>query len=77
MCAAAKKKKEPSPGDEVAWSSHGSTAKGKVEKKITKRQQEAGRTVAASPENPQYVVRSEKSGKKAVHKASALRKGRR
>ncbi|TDE51215.1 DUF2945 domain-containing protein [Nonomuraea mesophila] len=68
------KKKEPSEGDEVTWSSHGSTAKGKVEKKLTKRQKEAGRTVAASPEEPQYVVRSEKSGKKAVHKPSALRK---
>ncbi|MGP3935139.1 DUF2945 domain-containing protein [Nonomuraea sp. KM88] len=68
------KKKEPAEGDEVTWRSHGSTAKGKVEKKLTKRQKEAGRTVAASPEEPQYVVRSEKSGKKAVHKPSALRK---
>ncbi|SDJ72406.1 DUF2945 domain-containing protein [Nonomuraea jiangxiensis] len=71
-----KKKREPSEGDEVSWQSHGSTAKGKVEKKVTKRQQEAGRTVAASPEEPQYVVRSEKSGRKAVHKPSALRKER-
>ncbi|NJP88273.1 DUF2945 domain-containing protein [Nonomuraea sp. FMUSA5-5] len=70
-----KKKKDLSPGDEVTWSSHGGTAKGKVEKKITKRRKEAGRTVAASPEEPQYVVRSEKSGGKAVHKPSALRKG--
>ncbi|MEO3801563.1 DUF2945 domain-containing protein [Nonomuraea sp. B1E8] len=68
------KKKEPAEGDEVTWRSHGSTAKGKVEKKLTKRQKEAGRTVAASPEEPQYVVRSEKSGKKAVHKPSALRR---
>ncbi|MEV0388901.1 DUF2945 domain-containing protein [Nonomuraea sp. NPDC050643] len=67
-------KKEPSPGDEVTWRSHGSTAKGKVEKKVTKRTKEAGRTVAASPEEPQYVVRSEKSGRKAVHKGPALRK---
>ncbi|GAA4919040.1 hypothetical protein HD597_005931 [Nonomuraea thailandensis] len=73
---AKKKKQDLSPGDEVSWSSHGSTAQGKVEKKITKRQKEAGRTVAASPEEPQYVVRSEKSGGKAVHKPSALRKGR-
>ncbi|MEV4085663.1 DUF2945 domain-containing protein [Nonomuraea fuscirosea] len=69
------KKKEPKPGDEVTWRSHGSTAKGKVEKKLTERQHEAGREVAASPDDPQYVVRSEKSGKKAVHKPSALRKG--
>jgi hypothetical protein len=68
-----KRKDDPSVGDEVTWSSHGSTTRGKVEKKITGRREEAGRTVAASPDDPQYVVRSEKSGKKAVHKPSALR----
>ncbi|TQM68012.1 DUF2945 family protein [Actinomadura hallensis] len=65
---------EPAVGDEVAWRSHGSTAEGRVEEKVTDRREEAGRTVAASPEEPQYVVRSDKSGKKAVHKGSALRK---
>ncbi|MGI5267981.1 DUF2945 domain-containing protein [Nonomuraea sp. CA-218870] len=68
-----KRKDEPSVGDEVTWKSHGSTAHGKVEKKLTRRQREAGRTVAASPDDPQYVVRSEKSGRKAVHRPSALR----
>lgn len=63
-------------GDEVTWSSHGSTAEGRVEKRVTDRREEGGRTVAASPEEPQYVVRSHKSGKKAVHKASALRRRR-
>ncbi|NDU76987.1 HVA1 family protein [Actinomadura sp. DSM 109109] len=67
-----KRGKEPEPGDEVTWRSHGSTTEGEVEKKITDRREEAGRTVAASPEEPQYVVRSEKSGRRAVHKASAL-----
>ncbi|QFY13471.1 DUF2945 domain-containing protein [Nonomuraea phyllanthi] len=71
-----RRKKEPSVGDEVSWKSHGSTAHGKVEKKVTGRTKEAGRTVAASPDDPQYVVRSEKIGKKAVHKPSALRKGK-
>ena len=66
--------KEPDVGDEVSWRSHGSTAEGRVEKKITDRGEEAGRTVDASPEEPQYAVRSEKSGKKAVHKGSALHK---
>jgi len=67
-----RKKDEPGVGDEVTWKSHGSTASGKVEKKITKRTKEAGRTVDASPEEPQYRVRSEKSGRSAVHKPSAL-----
>ena len=68
-----KRKDEPSVGDRVTWSSHGSEAEGKAEKKVTDRRKEAGRTVAASPDEPQYVVRSDKSGKKAVHKPSALK----
>ncbi|MGP2439876.1 DUF2945 domain-containing protein [Streptomyces sp. JW3] len=61
-------------GDKVAWKSHGSETEGKVEKKITERTEAAGRTVDASPEDPQYQVRSAKSGKSAVHKPSALKK---
>ncbi|MFE3855890.1 DUF2945 domain-containing protein [Streptomyces griseorubiginosus] len=61
-------------GDEVTWSSHGGTAEGQVERKITRRTEAAGRTVDASPEDPQYEVRSAKSGRTAVHKPSALRR---
>ncbi|ELP69365.1 DUF2945 domain-containing protein [Streptomyces turgidiscabies] len=61
-------------GDKVAWESHGSTAEGKVERRITERTKAAGREVDASPEDPQYQVRSAKSGKAAVHKPSALRR---
>ncbi|MFF7114335.1 DUF2945 domain-containing protein [Streptomyces albogriseolus] len=61
-------------GDHVAWSSHGSETTGEVEQKITERTEAAGRTVAASEEEPQYEVRSDKSGKTAVHKPSALKK---
>jgi hypothetical protein len=68
------KQGEPAEGDEVSWRSHGSSVSGKVEKKITERTEESGRTVDASPEDPQYRVRSDKSGKSAVHKPSALRK---
>ncbi|MFI0508488.1 DUF2945 domain-containing protein [Streptomyces sp. WSLK1-5] len=61
-------------GDEVTWRSHGSTAEGKVVRKLTRRTEAAGRTVDASPDEPQYEVRSAKSGNTAVHKPSALRK---
>ncbi|MER6831167.1 DUF2945 domain-containing protein [Streptosporangium sp. NPDC000563] len=61
-------------GDEVTWESHGSSTSGRVEKKITERTEEAGRTVDASADDPQYLVRSDKSGKTAVHKQSALRR---
>ncbi|MFK0237424.1 hypervirulence associated TUDOR domain-containing protein [Streptomyces vinaceus] len=66
--------KEPGRGDEVTWSSHGQTVAGKVKKKITKRTRAAGRTVDASAQEPQYEVESDKTGRSAVHKASALHK---
>lgn len=61
-------------GDEVTWSSHGATAEGEVVEEITKDTEAAGRTVRASKDDPQYRVRSDKSGKDAVHKPDALRK---
>jgi Hypervirulence associated proteins TUDOR domain len=66
--------KEFKKGDKVTWQSHGSTAEGKVEKKITSNTEEAGRTVKASKDEPQYKVRSDKSGGDAVHKPGALKK---
>ena len=61
-------------GDHVTWKSHGGTAEGVVEKKITEDTKAAGRTVRASEDEPQYLVKSEKSGGEAVHKPSALHK---
>ncbi len=61
-------------GDHVTWQSHGSTAEGTVEKKLTSDTEAAGRTVRASKDDPQYLVKSDKSGGDAVHKPSALRK---
>jgi Hypervirulence associated proteins TUDOR domain len=63
---------EFSKGDKVTWQSHGSTAEGTVERKITSDTEAAGRTVRASEDEPQYLVRSEKSGGTAVHKPEAL-----
>ena len=65
---------ELNKGDHVSWKSHGGTAEGTVEKKITKDTEAAGRTVRASEDDPQYLVRSEKSGGEAVHKPGALKK---
>lgn len=61
-------------GDKVEWDSHGGTAVGKVEKKITSETEAGGRKVKASEDEPQYLVRSDKSGGTAVHKPDALRK---
>ncbi len=65
---------EFSKGDHVTWKSHGGEAVGKVEKKITSDTEAGGRTVRASKDDPQYLVKSEKSGGEAVHKPSALKK---
>ncbi|MET0684535.1 MAG: DUF2945 domain-containing protein [Solirubrobacteraceae bacterium] len=61
-------------GDRVEGSSDGGTAVGTVERKITSDTEAAGRKVKASADEPQYLVKSEKSGGTAVHKPSALRK---
>lgn len=61
-------------GDKVSWKSHGGTAHGKVVKKQTTPTQVKGHKVAASKDEPQYIVETEE-GKRAAHKAEALRKG--
>jgi hypothetical protein len=61
-------------GDKVRWNSHGAEAEGTVEKEITEDTETAGRTVRASQDDPQYLVKSDKSGGEAVHKPGALKK---
>jgi hypothetical protein len=61
-------------GDKVRWNSHGGEAVGEVEEKITHDTEAAGRTVRASQDDPQYLVKSDKSGGEAVHKPDALKK---
>ncbi len=61
-----------SKGDHVTWQSHGNTVEGSVERKITEDTEASGRTVRASKDEPQYEVKSDKSGKTAVHKPGAL-----
>ena len=63
-----------SRGDHVRWKSHGGTAEGTVQRKITSDTEASGRTVRASKDDPQYEVESEKSGRTAVHKPGALEK---
>jgi hypothetical protein len=62
-----------SKGDEVIWKSHGGEAHGKVVEKQTEPTRIKGHNVAASPENPQFIVETD-DGKRAAHKAEALTK---
>ncbi len=61
-------------GDRVAWKSSGGRSVGKVVKKQTDPTTIKGHKVAASPDNPEYIVQSDKSGARAAHKPGALRK---
>jgi len=61
-------------GERVTWRSHGGSAVGRVTRRVTGRARAGGRTVDASPDDPQYEVRSEKSGGRAVHRPRALRR---
>jgi uncharacterized protein YijF (DUF1287 family) len=60
-------------GDAVSWKSHGGTAHGKVVKKVTSPTQIKGHKVAASTDNPEFIVETDE-GKRAAHKPGALSK---
>lgn len=61
-------------GDKVTWQTHGTITEGTVERRITSDTEAAGRTVRADEDDPQYLVKSAKSGSEAVHKPAALGK---
>jgi len=61
-------------GDQVSWSSHGGKAHGKVVKKVTSSMTIKSHKVAASKDNPEYLVETDEV-KQAAHKAEALTKG--
>ncbi len=63
-----------SKGDKVEWNTPQGKTTGTVVEKLTGATDVSGHHVAASKEEPQYLVESEKSGKKAAHKPEALTK---
>ncbi len=58
--------------DKVEWNTPQGKTRGTVKKKLTSRTQVGVQTVAASEDDPRYLVESEKSGKEAAHKPDAL-----
>lgn len=60
-------------GDRVEWDSSGGHSVGSVVKKITTPTKIKGHKVAASKDNPEYIVKSDKGGE-AAHKPGALKK---
>jgi hypothetical protein len=61
-------------GDAVEWETPQGATRGKVVKKLTAPTAIEGHRAAASEENPEYLVESGKSGKRAAHKPQALKK---
>ncbi len=60
-------------GDKVTWRASGGEAEGKVVKKVTSKTKIKGHTVAATKDDPQFVVKTDK-GAEAAHKPDALKK---
>lgn len=67
-------KKEPQVGDSVSWSTSQGKTSGTVVRKVTGTAHVEGHTAKASKEHPQFEVKSDKTGKKAIHTADALSK---
>jgi hypothetical protein len=65
-----------SNGDKVQWETSQGRTEGTVTRKVTGEANAGGHVAKASPRNPQYEAESSKSGKTAIHKASALKKAR-
>ncbi|CAF4325802.1 unnamed protein product, partial [Adineta steineri] len=59
-------------GDKVQWNSLQGTIEGVVVKKLTSDMQIKDHHVKASEDDPQYLVKSDKTGAEAAHKPDAL-----
>lgn len=66
--------KDLKKGDKVSWNTSQGETTGKVVKKQTTPTRIKEHEVKASKLDPQYIVESEKSGKRAAHKPEHLRK---
>ncbi|MBB4349471.1 DUF2945 domain-containing protein [Aliirhizobium cellulosilyticum] len=66
--------KDLKKGDTVAWKTSQGETTGKVIREQTSSTKINGHQVKASKADPQIIVESSKSGAKAAHKPSALKK---
>ncbi len=59
-------------GDRVQWKFRGQAVTGRVRKRLVERTEVAGQVVAASKDDPRYLLRSDKSGKETARRPEAL-----
>lgn len=68
------KDEDLSKGDKVTWNYAGNEVEGEVVERVTSETEIKGHKVAASEDNPEYIVRSDATGKEAAHRPDALKK---
>jgi hypothetical protein len=61
-------------GDHVTWNSEAGHVQGTIKKKIVSATKFKTYTVRASAEEPQYLIKSDKTDHLAMHKGAALKK---
>lgn len=61
-------------GDKVEWETSQGKTSGIVKRKLTAPTDIKTHHVAASKDNPEFLVESDKSGKKAAHNPESLKK---
>lgn len=61
-------------GDHVSWNSEAGRVSGHIVRVVTSKIEFKGYTVHASPDEPQYEIKSDKTDHLAMHKGSALTK---
>jgi len=61
-------------GDKVEWETPQGKTSGAVKKKLTAPTDIKGHHVAASKDNPEFLVESDKTGAEAAHKPESLKK---
>lgn len=67
-------KKNFKVGDHVEWNSEAGRVRGTIKKKVTSEIKFKGYTRHASKDEPQYLIKSDKTDHIAIHKGSALKK---
>jgi len=67
-------KKDFKVGDHVGWNSEAGHVRGTIRKKVTSAIKFKTYIVRASKDDPQYLIKSDKTDHLAMHKGSALKK---
>ena len=61
-------------GDRVQWNFRGRPVNGKIRKRLVSRTEVAGQIVAASKDDPRYLVRSEATGRETTRRPEKLKR---